>query len=217
MKDRATINRENAQHSTGPRTDQGKQRSALNGTRHGLTSQVVVLPGEDLAAYNTLVNLYHADYKPRGITEVELVQMLADAAWRLRRIPALEINLLTLAALEEEDGINTANPQVRTALATAAAWRANDRAIVNLGLHEQRLTRKFLQAQKALGELQAARNSKERSQMHDAAQLLDLHEETPNAAPYDPAEDGFAFSLAELNTFTGRETRSKLARRAGHS
>jgi hypothetical protein len=223
MKDRATINRENAQHSTGPRTEEGKQRSALNGTRHGLTSQVIVMPSEDLAAYNALVKSYYDDYKPRGIGEVELVQMLADTAWRLRRIPSLETNLLSLAAFEEEDGINTEHPQIRTALAQAAAWRANDRAFMNLGIQEQRLTRKFLQAQKALEGLQANRIHKETRQMYDAAQLLELHEATarlaeiPNPEPYKPAVDGFGFSLADLKTYVARKERRDLARSSASS
>jgi len=32
--DRAVINRANAQHSTGPRTEAGKQRASLNALRH---------------------------------------------------------------------------------------------------------------------------------------------------------------------------------------
>jgi hypothetical protein len=34
---RAEINRMNAQHSTGPRTEAGKQQSSLNAVSHGLT------------------------------------------------------------------------------------------------------------------------------------------------------------------------------------
>jgi len=41
---RAAVNKANAQHSTGPRTEAGKQRSKLNAFRHGLTGQTVVLP-----------------------------------------------------------------------------------------------------------------------------------------------------------------------------
>jgi len=33
--DRAAVNKANAQHSTGPRTEAGKQRSKLNALRHG--------------------------------------------------------------------------------------------------------------------------------------------------------------------------------------
>jgi hypothetical protein len=35
---RAQTNRANAEHSTGPRTDSGKQRSSQNALKHGLNS-----------------------------------------------------------------------------------------------------------------------------------------------------------------------------------
>ena len=38
---RLRANRLNAQKSTGPRTEEGKQRASLNATRHGLTAQVL--------------------------------------------------------------------------------------------------------------------------------------------------------------------------------
>ena len=37
-----TANRENAQHSTGPRTIEGKKRASRNAFRHGLTGQIVI-------------------------------------------------------------------------------------------------------------------------------------------------------------------------------
>ena len=34
-------NRQNAEHSTGPRSPEGKRRSRFNATRHNLSSQVI--------------------------------------------------------------------------------------------------------------------------------------------------------------------------------
>jgi hypothetical protein len=45
-------NRLNAQLSTGPTSPQGRARSSMNALRHGLTGRVVVLPTEDMNAYN---------------------------------------------------------------------------------------------------------------------------------------------------------------------
>jgi hypothetical protein len=36
---RLNANRLNSEHSTGPRTGEGKKRTRLNGLRHGLTGQ----------------------------------------------------------------------------------------------------------------------------------------------------------------------------------
>jgi hypothetical protein len=44
-------NRRNAQRSTGPKTQSGKQRSSQNAVRHGLTAETVIGPLEDPADY----------------------------------------------------------------------------------------------------------------------------------------------------------------------
>src|SRR6266849_11043033 len=82
---RIARNRENASHSTGPKTEAGKQRSSLNALRHGLTGHTIVLPSEDLAAYQRFTKRFFDDLKPQGILEEQLVQTLADTSWRLNR------------------------------------------------------------------------------------------------------------------------------------
>src|SRR5713101_3709223 len=100
-------NRANAQHSTGPKTEAGKQRSSLNALRHGLTGHTIVLPTEDMAAYQRFTKRFFDDLKPRGVIEEQLVQSIADTSWRLHRIPALENNLLALGFAEHSDRIIT--------------------------------------------------------------------------------------------------------------
>src|ERR1700693_3533092 len=93
--DRAAINRANSEHSTGPRTAQGKQRSSLNALRHGLTGHVVVLPTEDQAAYESHLTRFVDQFQPKGALEDQLVQSLGDTTWRLNRVPAIEATFLT--------------------------------------------------------------------------------------------------------------------------
>src|SRR5580692_12173968 len=93
--DRTATNRANSRHSTGPRTDSGKQRSSLNALRHGLTAASAVLPSEDQAAYDAHRSGFIDEYRPATPTETQLTQELADTAWRLNRIPALEAELFS--------------------------------------------------------------------------------------------------------------------------
>jgi hypothetical protein len=90
---RAEINRMNAHHSTGPRTEAGKQQSSLNAVSHGLTAQNPVLPTEDPDKYQQHLKSFTDEYHPSGATESQLVQALADSSWRLHRILALETNI----------------------------------------------------------------------------------------------------------------------------
>ena len=89
----AETNRANAQHSTGPRTEAGKQRSSLNALRHGLTGQTVVLPSDDLSAYQRHCKEFLDQYLPKNKMEVRLTQTIADLTWRLNRITAIETSL----------------------------------------------------------------------------------------------------------------------------
>src|SRR5580700_7388715 len=131
--ERAEINRANSQHSTGPKTEEGKRRSPLNSLRHGLTGQIVVLPNEDLDAYHHVKSIN---------AESNLVQALADTLWRLNRIAVLETNLLTLAIERNPDPIPGSSEQARQGLALAAAYESQEKTIANLGIHTQRLCRR---------------------------------------------------------------------------
>src|SRR5678816_1862470 len=44
---RAAANRRNAQKSTGPRTPEGKARTALNALKHGVTARTPFIPSDD--------------------------------------------------------------------------------------------------------------------------------------------------------------------------
>ncbi len=81
-------NRENAKKSTGPRTPEGKLRSRLNATTHGLTAKCLVFdndPDESLEAFMTLEAELVADLKPVGRLEHLLVQRIAVVHWRFNR------------------------------------------------------------------------------------------------------------------------------------
>jgi hypothetical protein len=202
---RAAINATNAQKSTGPRTAAGKQRSSLNALRHGLTGHVVVLATEELAAYQHHLQRFVDQFQPKGALEEQLVQSLGDTTWRLNRVPATEATYLTLVTEDHLRSIHTNEPRASSTLDLAQAFHHQSHALANISLYEQRLARLFDRTLKQLHDVQAERREQERRQMNNAVQLLEMHQERD--LPYDPAQDGFVFSTAEIQTFTRRRDR----------
>src|SRR5216683_1126543 len=182
----AERNRANARHSTGPKTEAGKQRSSLNALRHGLTGHTIVLPTEDMAAYQRFTKRFFDDLKPFGILEEQLVQSIADTSWRLNRIPALENNLLALGFAEHSDHIITEHPEVHAALAIAEALREQTKAFSALSMHGQRLSRQFERTLQQLRELQAERRAAEQTALRQVPKQQQLTDQ--------PSEAGFVFS-----------------------
>src|SRR6266446_6106790 len=86
-------NQANALHSTGPKTPEGKAVVRLNAVRHGLLARDVVLPGEDLDAFEDLWNQVRANLSPVGPIEELLVDRIVNAMWRLRRLARAETAL----------------------------------------------------------------------------------------------------------------------------
>jgi hypothetical protein len=81
-------NRRNAQKSTGPRTEEGKLRSAMNATIHGLTANALILendPDERIEDFMKLHGELIVSLKPVGQLEQLLVGRIAVGHWRLNR------------------------------------------------------------------------------------------------------------------------------------
>jgi hypothetical protein len=86
-------NRRNARLSTGPVTEEGKNRSRRNAVRHGLTAETVIDALEDAEDYAAFEMAVTADYDAQSAVERELVLRLASLLWRLRRATAIEAGL----------------------------------------------------------------------------------------------------------------------------
>jgi hypothetical protein len=91
-------NRRNARLSTGPVTEEGKNRSRQNAVRHGLTAETVIDALEDAEDYTAFEMSVTADYDARTAVERELVLRLASLLWRLRRATAIESGLFKIQA-----------------------------------------------------------------------------------------------------------------------
>ena len=199
---RAEINRENAQHSTGPKTEEGKLRSSLNALRHGLTGQVVVMRDEDMQAYERHVQSFTDEYNPQGATEANLVQSLADASWRQNRAAALETNLISGLA-----GWQGPVTELHDAICNAKSLEMRIKQLSILSVHSQRLSRQFEKTERHLRELQQLRKEKEKEEMDRLLDIMETYES--KGEPYDPTTDGFVFSPTKIASAKRARTRER--------
>ena len=87
-------NRQNAQHSTGPRTEQGRAASSQNRFQHGFCGGFRVLAHEDEEAYVHLLNSLREEHLPGTPTEHILIERMAQHHWLSQRAQVLQTFLL---------------------------------------------------------------------------------------------------------------------------
>jgi hypothetical protein len=87
--------RRNGARSSGPATDTGKARSALNGVRHGLCGRTFfLLADEDPAEFHRHEALWLAAWSPRDLHEHQAAEAAIRATWREARADRLEAQAL---------------------------------------------------------------------------------------------------------------------------
>ena len=90
-------NRLNAQKSTGPSTPEGRAAVSLNGLKYGLYAETLILPGEDPAEFDALLDRFHGEYQPATPTEEAFVSQIVMATWRRARIQRIRDAQLSTA------------------------------------------------------------------------------------------------------------------------
>jgi hypothetical protein len=86
--------RTNGAKSHGPVTPEGRAKSSRNSLRHGLSAKSVLLPAESHEQFQLLLDAHIQQFQPANDVEMDLVEAMAVARWRLRRIWAIETSLL---------------------------------------------------------------------------------------------------------------------------
>src|SRR5687768_12278141 len=95
-------NRSNSKLSTGPGSDGGKSVVASNACKHNLTSVKIAIAGEDLTEFQVLLHENHHRPFSRSSVESALVEQIAYAEWKLRRIARRETEIINDAMSRRE-------------------------------------------------------------------------------------------------------------------
>ena len=207
---RWNANRENAQHSTGPRTDAGRLISSKNAVKTALTGRTVLLPTDDADRYESHIEAFRSEWAPKGQRELYLVQSVADAGWRLERIATFEMTIYAKETTFVANAFNDEPPAIQTALIELEIQRIHEREFRNLHLQEARIRRQRDRDIAELRYLQAERKRLQEEELALAAEAL--KQAKAGNKPFDPSELGFVFSTAEIERFlTLQKLRKDLA------
>ncbi len=78
-------NRQNAENSTGPRTDEGKAAVSKNAVKHGLFVTPMVITGEDQERFDLMHEAMLGNMLPVGPMETFMAERIIGLSWRLDR------------------------------------------------------------------------------------------------------------------------------------
>jgi hypothetical protein len=195
-------NQHNAKHSTGPKTEEGKQRSALNSSRHGLTGQTIILTEQEKPAYDALAEGIIADLSPKGILEENLVHSIMNNRWRVAQIACMESALYALGQRAHFHEFSTETPETAAALCRLKTFEEKRKELDRLRRYENSLNRQANTDLAQLQNLQSIRKAKEAQQQKDA---IALHTHfTTQGKPWNPADFGFVLSIQQIEQLEQR-------------
>ncbi len=163
----------------GPKTDEGRARSAANSLKHGLyAKRSPVLSTEDQAKYDEFRAEMLLCHQPFGRQEVQIVEQLIENTWRMDRYEAAQEYFLEIEMSNQASGIAGQNPDgishdLRMSLALhhclstkGSAFREHSRLIQRFQRTQQRLLSelKDLQGPRFNAGAKPARQSPEKSE-----------------------------------------------------
>ena len=181
-------NRENAKHSSGPRSETSKQKVRMNALKHGYSGHIVVIPDHEKDAFRQHLENFRAEYNPKGITEEVLVQSLCDISWSTQQMRAQSANIMAMIGSKPNNIPGERDAELDYALSQAVHAAENLKNLNLLGIYENRKARLFNATRRELVQVQAERRANEKAEREavKAAQPV-MHNAT--AAP-----DGFVCS-----------------------
>jgi hypothetical protein len=178
---------------------EAKRKASAEALRTVLADRATLLPSDDVAAYQTHVEHYIEEFQPAGIRESNLVLAIAEAEWRLLRLPVLEHSLFQHGRRQFAEKVLAEPPARQSALLELETFLFYEKQLRGLQLQQARLRRQRDQDLADLATLQQERNQLERERLSDAATLYTAARH--DGRPWHPSDHGFEFSIEDIQGF----------------
>jgi hypothetical protein len=207
-------NQQNAQKSTGARTEAGHRASSMNALKHGMTAKLNMLVGSDAVDYQNLLDSHIERHSPVGDEENELIHIIVENSWKLIQGRVHHAALYEVGRLEHPTLFAEVEDQTRRkALTDTKIEMLYAKDFKNLNLQENRIRRQhdrdlarltLLQNERiARPQLEAKAAADENIRQVELATKLANHCKKTNQ-PFIPAEFGFNLTPDEWEYVSDR-------------
>ena len=153
---RIRSSRANGALSRGPKTEAGKNRSRLNGVKHGIYAKSLVLGNESPHILAKLRDDYHQFLQPTNPVERDLIDEMIISKWLCRRAWTLETSSVNYKMEEQMDQVAARHVKLPEHFRTALAHRDlfdNSHALNHIQRAQARNSRMYHRALKQLIDL----------------------------------------------------------------
>ena len=187
--------RRNGAKSKGPITEEGKAKSSLNGTKHGLSgSHRFLYSNERDDLYQELLTHYMTLFAPANGVEEDLVRQIVVASWRMKRIDNIEAAIVDIQMEKQKKWVNKDYKDIDDDTRQGLAFQTKTvgDTVALGGRYHARALRSYNTAYKILRELQRDRRKAAQPQLptepkKDAAPEVEASVVSiPNAEPTPP-------------------------------
>ena len=183
-------NRANAIKSTGPKSDEGKARSAMNALKSGLDAQSLVIPGESPDAFAQLRDEYYDRFTPTDPEQRFYLDTAIRCEWQIRRFQKIEEQLWALSASRNEKPV--------AGLELGQVFDHDSKTMMRLHRRVAHAEKTYDQAMKTFHDLQAAKSTPQPVEITVPLPKLASFRPTDYRGPSDPFLDAMEARLRTL-------------------
>ena len=163
----------------------------------------LILTAEEADAYRAFSAGIPERPGPPGVHEEALAASIVGNRWRVNQIAATESAIYAMAQHEYADRFTTETPAMASAMVRALIFEEKRQTLDRLERYESRLSRQVNKDMAQLTHLQTTRKALEAEQQKDAIALLTHF--TTAGTPWNPADFGFVWSIAEIQLLEERQ------------
>jgi len=154
---RVEAGRRNGLLARGKKSEESRQKCALNSVKHGLTAKTLAMANESKEQFETMRQYYYEEWQPENEYEASLVDLMFTSHWRINRTMCVEMETIDLrqARMHNSGELKKEFENIPEPVRLAIAYEKETNGpatLDSLGRYETRYSRRMLKYTRELRE-----------------------------------------------------------------